>query len=331
MPVFAAIDGVVIEVSDNLPDEHVERTMTAVDNHVIVSSLGRHVHTVYGHLRRGVMVRDGQRVVAGQQIGWTASSGHSSWPHLHFTMKLDYQVYETFAGPCRTGKSYWRSQPVTPTEPYVRDFTFSRKPFGGRRDPPWDEATRTGTFPRGDRDVYFRTELAFFDGGPMRITFTRPGGTVALDTVEPTPLQGARATFADWHERLKLDQGGTWRLRMESAGRTLVDAPFTVGPARNRRPNAIGLRLDPAEPTSDDVIQCFVVTSSVTEDPDYAIVRYRYRWRVGGKLVRRVTSAALSDVLRHRAAKPGQRVSCSVTPSDGKLSGPTASARVTVG
>jgi len=118
---------------------------------------------------------------------------------------------------------------------------------------------------------------------------------------------------------------------MESAGRTLVDAPFTVGPARSRRPNAIGLRLDPAEPTSDDVIQCFVVTSSVTEDQDYAIVRYRYRWRVGGKLVRRVTSAALSDVLRHRAAKQGQRVSCSVTPSDGKLSGPTASARVTVG
>ena len=246
VPVFAAIDGVVIEVSDNLPDEHVERTMTAVDNHVIVSSLGRHVHTVYGHLRRGAMVRDGQRVVAGQQIGWTASSGHSSWPHLHFTMKLDYQVDEAFAGPCRPGKSYWRSQPVTPTQPYVRDFTFSRKPFGGRRDPPWDEATRTGTFPRGDRDVYFRTELAFFDGGPMRITFTRPDGTVALDTVEATPLQGSRATFADWHERPTLDQGGTWRLRMEAAGRTLVDAPFTVGPARNRRPNAIGLKLDPA-------------------------------------------------------------------------------------
>ena len=331
VPVFAAIDGVVIEVSDNLPDEHVERTMTPDDNHVIVSSRGRHVHTVYGHLRRGVMVRDGQRVVAGQQLGWTASSGHSSWPHLHFTMKLDYEVYEAFAGPCRPGKSYWRSQPVTPTQPYVRDFTFSRKPLGGRRDPPWDEATRTGTFPRGDRDVYFRTELAFFDGGPMRITFTRPDGTVALDTVEATPLQGSRATFADWHERPTLDQGGTWRLRMEAAGRTLVDAPFTVGPARNRRPNAIGLRLDPAEPTSDDVIQCFVLTSSVTEDPDYAIVRYRYRWRVAGKLVRRVTSAALSDVLRHRAAKQGQRVSCSVTPSDGKLSGPTASASVTVG
>jgi murein DD-endopeptidase MepM/ murein hydrolase activator NlpD len=329
VPVFAALDGIVIEVSDNLPDEHVERTMTQVDNHVIVSSLGRHVHTVYGHLRRGAMVRDGQRVVAGQQIGWTASSGHSSWPHLHFTMKLDYQVLEPFAGPCRPGKSYWRSQAAMPTEPYVRDFTFSRKPFRGRRDPPWDEAVRTGTFPRGLQDVYFRTELAFF-GGPMRITFVRPDGSAAFDSGEPTPLRGSRAAFANWHERLNLDRSGTWRLRLESEGRTLVDAPFTVGPARNRPPNEVGLRLDPAQPTSEDVIRCVVLTSLVTEDPDYAIVRYRYRWKVAGKLLRSVRSAALSDVLRHGLAKPGQRISCRVTPSDGRRSGRGASVRVTL-
>lgn len=330
IPVFAALDGIVIEVSDNLPDEHVERTMTPVDNHVIVSSLGRHVHTVYGHLRRGVMVRDGQHVVAGQQIGWTASSGHSSWPHLHFTMKLDYEVIEPFAGPCRPGKSYWHDQAAIPTESYARDFTFSRKPFGGRRDPPWDEAVRTGTFPRGMQDVYFRTELAFFAGGPMRVTFLRPDGSAAFDSVESTSLQGSRATFANWHERLNLDRTGTWRLRLESEGRTLVDAPFTVAPSRNRPPNPVGLRLDPAQPATDDVIQCVILTSLVTEDPDYATVRYRYRWKVGGKIVRTVRSAALSDVLRHRLAKPGQRVSCTVTPSDGKRSGLSARTSVTV-
>jgi|SRR6188472_432003 len=105
VPVFAAVDGIVIEVSDLLPDEHVERTMTPVDNHVILSSLGRHVRTIYGHLRKGVLVRQGQRIVAGQQLGWTASSGHSSWPHLHFTIKLDLTVYEPFAGPCRAGRA----------------------------------------------------------------------------------------------------------------------------------------------------------------------------------------------------------------------------------
>src|SRR4029453_8103909 len=289
VPVFAAVDGIVIEVSDLLPDEHVERTMTPVDNHVIVSSLGRHVRTIYGHLRKGVLVRQGQHVVAGQQLGWTASSGHSSWPHLHFTMKLDLTVSGPFAGPCRAGKSYGRPHPALPSEPYVRDFTFSSKPFGGRRDPPWDEAVRTGTFAPGLRDVYFRTELGFFDGGPMRVTFTRPDGSVALDAQREAPLQGYRATFATWNERLKLDRPGTWRLRLASNGRLLVDAPFRVAAgATNRRPNAVTLSLDPSAPTRDDVIQCVGHNSLVTADPNYATVRYRTRWRVAGKLVRDV-------------------------------------------
>jgi hypothetical protein len=52
----------------------------------------------------------------------------------------------------------------------------------------------------------------------------------------------------------------------------------------------------------------------VTEDPDYDIVRYRYRWTAGVRAVRTVTSAALSDVLRAGVVPPGQEVTCSVTP-----------------
>src|SRR6478735_11399909 len=62
VPVFAALDGVVVQIQSGLPDEHVEQTMTQVDNHVIVKSLGGHVRTVYGHLRRKPFVRVGQRV-----------------------------------------------------------------------------------------------------------------------------------------------------------------------------------------------------------------------------------------------------------------------------
>jgi peptidase M23-like protein len=333
VPVFAALDGVVVDIQAGLPDEHVETTMTPVDNHVVIASLGRHIRTVYGHLRRKVMVRLGQHVRAGRQIGWTASSGHSSWPHLHFTSQLDFQVYESFAGPCRPGPSYWREQPALPAAPYVQDFTFSRKAFGGRRDPPWDTAVRTGSFGLGLRDVYFRVELSFFDGSPMHVTVVRPDGSVALDVVEATRLEGSRGTWASWHERIDLDRLGTWRLRLAANGQVLVDAPFDVvapGQARNRPPNAVTLSLDPSDPSSADVVQCVVRTSLVTEDPDYDIVPYRYRWRVDGRLVRKVTSAALSDVLRHGLARPGQRLSCRVTPSDGRRRGPSASASVTV-
>jgi hypothetical protein len=128
--------------------------------------------------------------------------------------------------------------------------------------------------------------------------------------------------------RLGLRPPGQWRLVVDVGGKTVADAPFRVvarrRDVRNRPPNAISAELLPAAPTAKDVVQCRVRTSLVTEDPDYGIVRYRYRWSVDGKLVRSVQSAALSDVLRRGLAGSGKSVQCAVTPSDGRLSGGTA-------
>ena len=71
---------------------------------------------------------------------------------------------------------------------------------------------------------------------------------------------------------------------------------------------------------------CSVDTSLVTEDPDYDIVSYRYEWKVKGKVVRAVTSAALSDLLPAGAARGNDKVSCRVTPNDGKKNGPPSTA-----
>ena len=73
-----------------------------------------------------------------------------------------------------------------------------------------------------------------------------------------------------------------------------------------------------------------VGTSLVARDPDYGIVRYRYRWSVGARVLRRVTSAGLTDVLERGLAKPGETVRCAVTPSDGKATGRTVSAAARV-
>ena len=98
---------------------------------------------------------------------------------------------------------------------------------------------------------------------------------------------------------------------------------------RNRAPNPVAVELVPTSPSPHDVVQCRVRTSLVTDDPDFGIVRYRYRWTVGGKLVRAVRSAALSDVLRKGAVLSGQDVRCAVTPTDGRLSAATATATAT--
>jgi hypothetical protein len=123
--------------------------------------------------------------------------------------------------------------------------------------------------------------------------------------------------------RLDLDTPGRWRIVFALGGRAMVDVPLDVVATRaevvNRAPNAISVD---AVRYAGGASQCFVRTSLATEDPDFELVRYRYRWTVAGALVRDVVSAGLSDVL---SRDHGQAV-CLVTPSDGKLEGPEASA-----
>ena len=68
-----------------------------------------------------------------------------------------------------------------------------------------------------------------------------------------------------------------------------------------------------------------VHASLAHEDPDYDLVRYRYRWLIDGRPFRTVTSAALSDAIPRATSLPGQRITCQVTPLDGRLAGPAAS------
>jgi hypothetical protein len=167
-------------------------------------------------------------------------------------------------------------------------------------------------------------------GAKLRVRVYRPDGSTAVDRASGAAVgvhNGmGNTSLAD---RLTLRPVGRWRLVVDVDGRTLADAPFRVvarpRDVRNRAPNPIGVELVPAVPSPTNVVQCRVRTSLVTEDPDYDIVRYRYRWTVGGRLVRSVTSAALSDVLREGAATAGAALRCTVTPGDGKVFGPTAS------
>jgi hypothetical protein len=104
-------------------------------------------------------------------------------------------------------------------------------------------------------------------------------------------------------------------------GTTAVNAPFTVVTSSaqivNRRPNSITARLVPAAPATGQIMTCQVNSPLLLRDPDYDIVRYRYEWTVNNKIVRSLTSAALSDVLAKGKVKKGDKVKCRVTPLDG--------------
>jgi hypothetical protein len=332
VPVFAALDGRVISVQDGEFDRNHGPTVQRFDNHVVVEH-ARGRFTIYGHLRKGIELRRGDRVFAGHQLGWTASSGNSSWPHLHFTSQVASAVDEPFAGPCTEGPSGFTEQAPLPVEAYLRDLALSTRPLTGRRDLPYDQAVRTATLVRGTTVVYSRIELGAVPApgeGSLRIRFLRPNGSTARETRTTVRTAHGRGHWTFAH-RGSFGRVGRWQVTVELDGRTLGEAPLdvvaTARNVRNRAPNPISVSLHPASPTATDVVQCRVETSLVTEDPDLDIVRYRYRWTVAGKVVRTVRSAALSDVLRKGLAGPGKRVRCAVTPSDGRLAGPTARTR----
>lgn len=333
VPVFAALDGRVISVQDGEFDRNHGRTAARFDNHVVLEH-GTGRFTIYGHLRKGIELSRNDRVVAGQQIGWTASSGSSTWPHLHFTSQVSSAVHEPFAGACNPGESGWAAQTPYPDAPYAKDFLLSAKPLTGKRDLPFDQAVRTGTFVRGTSLFYSRVEIgaAFAPGEQvLRVLVFGPDGRFAGDAQATLPLAARHGHGYWWFpHRLALNHVGKWRIEVTLGGTMLVDRPFTVvaraGQVRNRAPHGIGAELVPVSPSPGGVVECRVTTVLAAEDPDFDIVRYRYRWFVDGKLVRAVQSAALSDVLRKGLARPGKSVRCVVTPSDGRLAGPTTTA-----
>ena len=101
MPVYVVLPGTVIAASDGTPDR--VRLSMALDllkllffgppvrppfsqlggNHVILDCGG--VFPLYAHLRCGsIVVREGQKVTAGELLGYIGNSGASLQPHLHF-------------------------------------------------------------------------------------------------------------------------------------------------------------------------------------------------------------------------------------------------------
>ncbi|WP_425604545.1 peptidoglycan DD-metalloendopeptidase family protein [Novilysobacter erysipheiresistens] len=89
-PVLAARDGVVMQVESGF-----DRTGLDRDKYGGRANFVRILHddgamTLYAHLKPGgVLVRVGQRVRGGQQIGLSGNTGFTTGPHLHFVVQVN--------------------------------------------------------------------------------------------------------------------------------------------------------------------------------------------------------------------------------------------------
>jgi hypothetical protein len=326
VPIFAALDGTVIETHDGEPDMNTTFSSTAMPNYVRIDH-GDGLTTSYLHMKKNsVAVSVGQVVKAGQQIGSTGSSGYSTAPHLHFQSEINGAVFEPFAGSCHGGVSNWIAQPSFRTDLYLRELVLTGDNLGSWAGYPFD-TSRTGTFPTGTRSVGFWCVLG--NGDSLRkisLRYLRPDGSVALAPAPYTTNSFFRNGTFDFYYTFNLDVTGLWHLEISINDQVVASAPFTVivsGTPVNRAPGSVQAAFDPPAPTSNDVIFSRITSSTLLLDPDYDLPRFRYLWQINGVTVRDVISAGLADAIPRNSANTGDTVTCTIIPSDGTLNGPS--------
>jgi murein DD-endopeptidase MepM/ murein hydrolase activator NlpD len=86
-PVLAARAGVVVLVKDGFVRGGLDLELEEKANTVVVLH-GDGSFASYGHLRRGIPVREGQSVAVGQRLGRSGATGYAAGPHLHFQVGM---------------------------------------------------------------------------------------------------------------------------------------------------------------------------------------------------------------------------------------------------
>lgn len=83
-PIVAIEDGVVVGCADGYGNTYPNQRIYG--NYVNISH-GGGWWSMYGHLLKGICVKNGQSVKKGQVIGFMGSSGYSNGQHLHFELR----------------------------------------------------------------------------------------------------------------------------------------------------------------------------------------------------------------------------------------------------
>lgn len=130
--VLAVADGTVIAVRDDVPDPTMRsgRTNPSIadaSGNYLMLDIGDGRIATYEHLKQGAPVKVGDRVKAGQLVGFLGFTGQASAPHLHFHLAdrasilgAEGQPY-IFASLTRLGQygaigDFFRGEPWPPTD-----------------------------------------------------------------------------------------------------------------------------------------------------------------------------------------------------------------------
>ena len=345
IPVFAALDGVVVTTHDGEDDQNVDYEKERPTNFVRLDH-GQGLQTSCFSLRKdSILVSPGDEVRAGQQIGEVASSGNTDWPGLGFATLMDQALFDPFVGPCNEGESLWADQPGIPD---INDVTFTdfgvtvenldaffAYPVNERWQPPAE-----GYVPL-DHDGVWMWARGFNLPANSTATFKfyDPSGDLHYDS-EWFWLNFGFSSYRFWIWWWYWDSPGmqetpgTWRVSVFVNSELRMNFPLEIvapgDETPNRAPQPINAAIEPSNPTSDDVLMCRVNSAGPMDDLDWDLVRFRYIWSVDGVVVRDTVSAGLADYLPRVDGCGGPVVTCEVIPSDGIVNGISNTASVVI-
>ena len=346
IPVYAALDGVVVTTHDGEEDQNVEYEFGRPTNFVRLDH-GQGLQTSSFHLRKdSILVSPGDEVRAGQQIAEAGASGNTDWPALAFATLMDEALFDPFVGPCNQGESLWVDQPAIPDDHDVTftDFGVTLEnldayfafPENHRWQPPAE-----GYVPLDHDGVWMWARgLNLPANSTATFKFYDPAGALHYDSGWFFLNPGFTSyRFWNWWWYWDIpgmqETPGTWRVTVFVNSELQIDFPLEIvapgDETPNRAPEPVSTAIVPANPTSNEVLRCDVTSAFPLDDPDWDLVRYRYIWSVDGAVVRDTVSAGLADFLPGVSGCGNPIVTCEVIPSDGVLDGPssTASAQVT--
>jgi hypothetical protein len=278
--VVAAADGTVVETHDGEFDRRCTTADTTA-NYVILQ-YDNGLTGYYWHLKKGTVTkkRPGARVAVGERLGFVASSGRSTGPHLHHEVRgKDGKPIEPARGACNKRETLWSQQPAYADTVVVDVATLGAPPPGATDCGVAEKPRLENAFGRGDT-VYGVVHLRdFARGDTLTLEIVRPDDTVATSTVVSGPAEGVWSA-AYWYlsHALPADAPrGLWRVRAAFGKRTaehvfavaealkgttvraVVDAPkrtlkrgkpadFAVTLRNTGKADAVGCRLSLARP-----------------------------------------------------------------------------------
>lgn len=228
--IYAAADGVVIDTHDGEFDRQTDLGPTFPPVNFVVVDHGDGWTTSYVHLRRdSVQVEVGDQVIAGDKLGYMASSGWSDITHLHFGLQHHGFTVEpwydptTFLDPAVAALEYiGESQ-------YVLSSGISNIPVA---DHVREGTSQTRYFEqRSNQLVYTWNWFSGVEQGDViRLEWRRPDGT--LYTTSGTTAGNDWAHQWRWYSRFLPANPdlGTWTIDVLVNGVKLNEQSFVVVP-----------------------------------------------------------------------------------------------------